>query len=116
MITSGGNRNPAKLDLGAGGLERLRRITTAWPEPPIDGRNSALSIVVIIAPLLFAGAMVSFAYTMYYALFAVLSPVMAIGSWLDSRQRNRKAVGTGNQQFAAELSEFRTARSVDPWP
>lgn len=76
------------------------------PAPP--GRTP-LSIVAIIAPLLFAGAMVSFTHTMYYALFAVLSPVMAIGSWLESRQRNRKATGAGNQQFAAELREFQTA-------
>jgi len=31
MITSGGNRNPAKLDRGTGGWEWRRRINTAWP-------------------------------------------------------------------------------------
>ncbi|MDQ3900577.1 MAG: hypothetical protein M3319_09065 [Actinomycetota bacterium] len=33
MIASGGNRNPAKLDRGAGGREWRRRINTAWPSP-----------------------------------------------------------------------------------
>ncbi|HEX8933374.1 MAG TPA: hypothetical protein VF788_04115, partial [Pseudonocardiaceae bacterium] len=34
VITSGGNRKPVKLDLGAGGRERLRRINTACPSLP----------------------------------------------------------------------------------
>jgi hypothetical protein len=33
VITSGGNRNPAKLDLGAGSRTRQRRINTACPKP-----------------------------------------------------------------------------------
>ena len=33
MITSGGNRNPVKLDPGAGGRERLRRLNTACRAP-----------------------------------------------------------------------------------
>jgi hypothetical protein len=34
MISSGGNRNPAKLDLGAGSRKRQRRINTACPSRP----------------------------------------------------------------------------------
>ncbi|MGH3817267.1 MAG: type VII secretion protein EccCa [Pseudonocardiaceae bacterium] len=76
--------------------------------PPAPARMP-LSIVAIIAPLLFAGAMVAYLGQAIYALFALLSPVMAIGTWLESRQRNRRATGTGSRQFAAELNTFRAA-------
>jgi hypothetical protein len=34
VITSGGNRNPAKLDVGAGNRTRQERINTACPSRP----------------------------------------------------------------------------------
>jgi type VII secretion protein EccCb len=77
--------------------------------PPAAPGRTPLSIVAIIAPILFAGVMVAYLGNAIYALFALLSPVMAIGSWLESRHRNRRSTGTGNRQFAAELSEFRAA-------
>jgi S-DNA-T family DNA segregation ATPase FtsK/SpoIIIE len=79
--------------------------------PPVPARMP-LSIVAIIAPLLFAGFMVAYIGQLIYALFAVLSPVMAIGTWLESRRRARQATSTGNRQFAAELIEFRAALEV----
>ncbi len=78
----------------------------APPPPPI---RTPLSIVAIIAPLVFAGVMVAVLGRAIYALFALLSPVMAIGTWLESRRRARKATRTGGRQFASGLAEFRAA-------
>jgi hypothetical protein len=54
-----------------------------------------LSIMAIITPLLFAGIMVV-CFGPIYALFAVLSPTMAIGTWLESRWRVRQATSTSS--------------------
>ncbi|MGH3855240.1 MAG: FtsK/SpoIIIE domain-containing protein, partial [Pseudonocardiaceae bacterium] len=78
----------------------------APPQPP---SRMPLSIVAILAPLLFAGVMVIALHQAYYAVFALLSPVMAIGTWLESRRRARKTAGTGSQQFATELAALRAA-------
>ncbi|MGH3875036.1 MAG: type VII secretion protein EccCb [Pseudonocardiaceae bacterium] len=77
--------------------------------PPRTPDRMPLSIVAIIAPLVFAGVMYAATQVALYALFALLSPVMAIGTWLESRRRTRQAAGTGNRQFGAELAEFRAA-------
>lgn len=44
-----------------------------------------------------------------FALFALLSPVMAIGTWLESKRRARRGSRAGSRRFAAELKEFRAA-------
>ncbi len=81
----------------------------AFPALPPAPTRMPLSIVAIIAPILFAAVMVAYFRQAIFALFALLSPVMAIGTWLESRRRARQTTSSGNRQFAAELTEFRAA-------
>jgi DNA segregation ATPase FtsK/SpoIIIE, S-DNA-T family len=114
------DRLPDANPRGAAGTVALNRPPRSTPPrepepleapaavPPAPSRMP-LSIVAIIAPLLFAGVMVAYFGRAIFALFALLSPIMAIGTWLESRRRARQAATTGGRQFAAELSKFRAA-------
>ena len=77
--------------------------------PPVPPGRMPLSLAAIFAPMIFAGVMVAVMSQASYALFALLSPVMAIGTWIESRHRNKKSVGTGSLQYAVELKRFHAA-------
>lgn len=80
------------------------------PDPPEARRSSApLSVISILAPLLFAGGMFAFTQRPYFLLFAGLSPVMAIGNAIDSRRRGRKTERRERQRYRRELAEFQQA-------
>jgi len=49
--------------------------------------NPALALVSLVAPLIFAGVMVATLGSWRYAIFGLLSPVMAVGNWLSGRRR-----------------------------
>ncbi|MGH9120024.1 MAG: FtsK/SpoIIIE domain-containing protein, partial [Acidimicrobiales bacterium] len=78
------------------------------PQPPRSGgAKSPLSVISIVAPLVFAGAMFAVMKSPQYLLFAGLSPVMAIGNALDSKRRRRKSERGDHARFDTELAEFR---------
>lgn len=118
--TPADDRMPDATPRGGAGTVALNRPPRSAPPrepepleapatPPQAPGRMPLSIVAIIAPLLFAGVMVIALRQAIYAIFALLSPVMALGTWFESRRRARKTAGTGNRQFAAELAQFRVA-------
>lgn len=60
--------------------------------PPLPARqNPKLAVAAMVVPLLFAGVMV-FVFDMpRFAIFALLSPLMALGTWLSGRRAVKKA-------------------------
>jgi DNA segregation ATPase FtsK/SpoIIIE, S-DNA-T family len=77
------------------------------PQPPRPGAGKApFSIISILAPLIFAGAMYAVMQSPQYLLFAGLSPIMAIGNAVDSRRRRRKSERSDQTRFRDELAEF----------
>jgi len=72
-------------------------------EPP---RVRALSVVAIVLPLVI-GLVLGFATdTWWYALIMLLSPVMAVASWLAAKRGARKEVGVANRTFRKALEAF----------
>lgn len=58
--------------------------------------NPALAVISLIVPLVFAGVMVVTLGSWRYAIFGLLSPVMAIGNWVSGRRRvGRERVSDG---------------------
>ena len=77
------------------------------PQPPrAGGGKTPFSIVSILAPLVFAGAMFAVMKSPQYLLFAGLSPVMATANAIEGRRRRRKTQRTDQTRFRAELAEF----------
>lgn len=80
----------------------------ATPKPQTISRASRFSWIAILAPLAMAGAMVAVMGNARYALIAGLTPVMAIGSWLEQRQRATREETDEKKRFDDALVALRT--------
>src|SRR4029450_8382565 len=58
--------------------------------PAASSGKASLSVVTFVVPLMFAAVMFAFTKSVQFLLFAVLSPVMAVGQAVDGRLRGRK--------------------------
>lgn len=79
------------------------------PKSPTESSKIPFSIAAVVGPLILAVVMVQ-AYGPNYALFALLSPVIAIGSWLESRHRNKRKGGKDRLSYQEQLEALRQAR------
>ncbi|HEY7073048.1 MAG TPA: type VII secretion protein EccCb, partial [Acidimicrobiales bacterium] len=90
--------------------------------PTVDaarGPAAPFSLVSFVAPLGLAGVMVWMLGDVRFALFALLSPVVVLGNWVEGRRRNRKQarrasrkLGKAVEHFLAELAEARAAETA----
>lgn len=71
------------------------------PQEPKKPVARSFPLLLMLAPLLMAGVMIGITGTWHYALFAVLSPLMMVGSWLSGNAGARKT-------YRRELAEWRT--------
>ena len=66
------------------------------------------NLIAVAAPLVMAGALVLVLGDLRYALFALLSPVMAIGMHFEQRRRRDKNVKDEDERFAQALADLET--------
>jgi DNA segregation ATPase FtsK/SpoIIIE, S-DNA-T family len=79
----------------------------AAPEAPSQtSRNLAFSIISIAAPLAVGGAMIAITHNPQYALFMLLSPMMAVGNWVAARRQATNERKTRSRAFARALQEL----------
>lgn len=69
---------------------------------------SKFSYITVLAPLLLAGAMVLMLGDARFAMFAALSPVMAVGMWFEQKHRRAKNLKEEDERFTAALADFAT--------
>lgn len=109
----------------AGALPNLTPAATApFNRPPRPGRNteqetvvppsrkdvapaSKFSWITVAAPLVLAGAMVLLLGDARFALFALLSPVTAIGMWFEQKHRRARNLKEEDERFAGAVDAFR---------
>ncbi|MGM1018948.1 MAG: FtsK/SpoIIIE domain-containing protein [Actinomycetota bacterium] len=109
----------------AGSLRNLTPAATApFNRPPRPGRPappegveppapkdipaaSKFSLITIAAPLVMAGVLVVVLGDARFAMFALLSPIMAIGMYFEQRRRRAKNVREEDERFSLALTEFR---------
>lgn len=109
----------------AGSMANLTPAATApFNRPPRAGRTSDAETVVppgrkdvppaskfswitVAAPLVLAGAMVLLLGDARFALFALLSPVTAIGMWFEQKHRRAKNLKEEETRFAEAVESFR---------
>ena len=68
---------------------------------------SKFSVITVVAPLVLAGAMVLLLGDARFALFALLSPVMAIGMYFEQKHRRKKNLEEEEQRFTTAVEAFR---------
>jgi DNA segregation ATPase FtsK/SpoIIIE, S-DNA-T family len=77
------------------------------PERPDTSKKSrALSIVSIIAPIILGTALVIIYQNPRFALFLLLSPVIAVGNWLSGRRQAKKENRANTRAFRESLSRL----------
>ena len=67
---------------------------------------SKFNAVTVVAPLVMAVVMVVVLKDMRFAMFAMLSPVMAVGMWFEQKRRYTKGLKEEDERFAGALEEF----------
>ena len=79
--------------------------TVKIPKRKNVSKPSRFSIATVLAPLIFAGAMVAMMREIRYALFAILSPIAALGMWLEQKWRFKKETREEEERFKQELDK-----------
>ncbi len=93
----------------------LNEVEPALLAPPLRSQKNKSRIpfswAAVAAPVLF-GCIMALLFNPYMALFALMSPLMAIGSWLESKFRGRKARIQLSRTSARELKNFQESLSL----
>ena len=75
------------------------------PQPPKRANSQPLRITSIVAPIILAAVMVILLKNPAFALFALFSPVIMIGTQLEDRTRGRVGFRRGKRDYAASLAD-----------
>lgn len=81
--------------------------TIALPEPPAVDDPPRLPVIALVAPALLGGALFAMTRQPMSLMFAALSPVMLVGSWIDGRVRGRRRRSRRWRAFDGELRAAR---------
>ena len=76
------------------------------PEQPPDPERPRLSIVSAVGPLLLGLVLVLALHNILFALFMLLSPILVIGSWLESRRHAQHTALGNTREQAKQLARF----------
>ncbi len=106
--------NPAR-EAGPGGtlpFNRAPRVAAPpaappirLPEPPRRTDGQPLRVTALVLPLAMAGVMVLVLKDIAYALIALFSPLIMIGTMLEDRTRGRSGLRRGKREYAARMVE-----------
>jgi DNA segregation ATPase FtsK/SpoIIIE, S-DNA-T family len=87
------------------------------PSPKDIPPANKFSVITVLAPLVMAVAMVIILRDLRFAMFAMLSPVMAIGMWFEQKRRHTKNVKEEAERFDEAIADFeeqmRTAAAAE---
>lgn len=79
------------------------------PSPCAVPQASRLNLIPVLTPLAMAGLLVVMLGDLRFAMFALLSPVMAIGMHLEQRRRWARSVRAEEERFDDAMTEFQAA-------
>ena len=87
------------------------------PAAPRDEHRPEFSWTTAAGPLVLAGVMIAVTKNISFALFALLSPILAIGLYVEGRRRATRKDRTARATYAEAVAELRAgvehARDVD---
>ena len=76
------------------------------PAPEEVNDQARFSLVTIVAPLIMAGVLVVVLGNPRFALFALLSPMMAIGMYFEQKRRRKKNLEAEEERFSQAIKDF----------
>jgi S-DNA-T family DNA segregation ATPase FtsK/SpoIIIE len=78
------------------------------PDEPGDPPPAHFSIASTVGPLILAVVMVAITRDIRFALFSLLSPVIGIGTYVESKRRNTKTAASDAKKYRGELRALQT--------
>lgn len=93
------NRPPRTVAADEDALLRLPTPAAAVQRPPFN-------VASIVVPLLLGGVMVAALHNVTYALFALLSPLMVLANWWESRYRGRRSMRRDVREYSEALARL----------
>src|SRR3954454_444217 len=114
------DERPRGLDLrrhigpsGAVAFNRPPRLASApgppaveVPSEPGDPPPAHFSVASTVGPLILAVVMVAITRDIRFALFSLLSPLIGIGTYVESKRRNTKTRAKDTREYASKLGEL----------
>ncbi|MEA2614964.1 MAG: segregation ATPase FtsK/SpoIIIE, family [Chloroflexota bacterium] len=79
----------------------------ALPKAPSEGSKPIFSVAALVSPLVLGLVMMVALQNVLFALFTLLTPVMVVGNWYESRFRNKRSLRKGMRDFQAALAALR---------
>ncbi|HLS01084.1 MAG TPA: cell division protein FtsK, partial [Beutenbergiaceae bacterium] len=76
------------------------------PEPQEVSPPTKFNVIASLAPIVMAVVLVVVLGSLRFALFALLTPIIAVATYFDSRHRYRKNLEEEDHRFATALTEF----------
>jgi S-DNA-T family DNA segregation ATPase FtsK/SpoIIIE len=76
------------------------------PAEPAEPSEAHFSIASTVGPLILAVVLVAVTRDLKFGLFALLSPLIGIGTYLESRRRHRKEGAAGREAYRKGLAEM----------
>ncbi|MET0496619.1 MAG: FtsK/SpoIIIE domain-containing protein [Actinoplanes sp.] len=76
------------------------------PREPGEPPKVQFSIASTVGPLVLAVVLVVVTRDIRFGLFALLSPLIGVGTYLESRRRSRKEAAAGRQKYEAGLDQM----------
>jgi S-DNA-T family DNA segregation ATPase FtsK/SpoIIIE len=75
------------------------------PKPPSAGHRTPFSVAMMLGPIVLAGVMVMIMKEWTYALFALLTPLIFLGEFIEQRTRGRFSLRKERRTYAKRLAE-----------
>ena len=77
------------------------------PTEPSEATRPDFNLTTIFGPLVLAAVLIGVTRDLRFALFALLSPILALGMWAESRRRVTKKNREAQTKYRSELRELR---------
>ena len=81
---------------------------TTLPSPPDTPEPTRFPLIAMVAPLMMGGVLYLTTQSVMSLIFVALSPLIMIGSWVDTRLTRRKTTRTKQREFVAGMDLART--------
>jgi len=82
------------------------------PAPPDRaGPKAPFNVAMLVTPIIFGVVMVMVLGSWLFAMFAILTPMMVVGNWLQGKRTDKRKAREDAKRFARELAAFTAALS-----
>ncbi|WP_237207583.1 FtsK/SpoIIIE domain-containing protein [Rothia nasimurium] len=79
----------------------------AAPQRQSVTENTRFNVAMVLAPIVMAIALVAIMGNIKFAVFALLSPLVMIGTWFEGKHRYKKELAAEEERFTQALEKFK---------